>query len=138
MLKKILIVDDEPFIRTLLEQTLEDFEDVGVELLTACDGAQGWEQARRESPDLVILDVMMPQMNGYQVCQRIRAEPNLNGTYVIMLTAKGQKVDRLQAEQVGADEYITKPFDPDYLVKRAESVLGIRLYPWSQGESSIH
>jgi two-component system alkaline phosphatase synthesis response regulator PhoP len=126
MLKKILIVDDEPFIRALLEQTLEDFEDEGVELISASDGLQAWQRAQQENPDLVILDVMMPHMSGYQVCERIRSEPNLKGTYVIMLTAKGQQVDRLQSEQVGADEYITKPFDPDYLICRAADILGIR------------
>lgn len=126
MLKKILIVDDEPFIRALLEQTLEDLEDEGVELISASDGLQAWQRAQQENPDLIILDVMMPHMSGYQVCERIRSEPNLSGTYVIMLTAKGQQVDRLQSLQVGADEYITKPFDPDYLIERAETVLGIR------------
>jgi DNA-binding response OmpR family regulator len=70
---------------------------------------------------------MMPHMSGYEVCERIKAEPGLNGTYVMMLTAKGQQVDRLQAEQVGADEYITKPFDPDHLIERAEGVLGVNL-----------
>jgi two-component system alkaline phosphatase synthesis response regulator PhoP len=127
MPKRILIVDDEPHIRTLLEQTLEDLEDLGVELSTASDGLEAWQTAQKTVPDLVILDVMMPHMSGYEVCERIRAEPDLNGTYIIMLTAKGQQVDRLQAQQVGADEYITKPFDPDYLIRRAEEVLGVSL-----------
>ena len=126
MHKKILIVDDEPFIRALLEQTLEDLEDIGVELITASDGLQAWQRAQLENPDLIILDVMMPLLTGYQVCERIRSDPTLRYAYVIILTGKGQQIDRLRSEQVGADEYITKPFDPDYLVKRAESVLGIR------------
>jgi two-component system alkaline phosphatase synthesis response regulator PhoP len=127
MPKKILIVDDEPHIRALLEQTLEDFEDKGVELLTASDGLKAWEIAQEELPNLIILDVMMPHMSGYEVCERIKAEPMLNGTYVIMLTAKGQEIDRQRGEEVGADEYITKPFDPDYLIERAEAILGISL-----------
>jgi two-component system alkaline phosphatase synthesis response regulator PhoP len=127
MPKKILIADDEPFIRTLLVQTLEDFEDKGVELLTASDGLDAWEVAQEELPNLIVLDVMMPRMSGYQVCEHIKSEPTLDGTYVIMLTAKGQQIDRERGEQVGADEYVTKPFDPDYLIERAEIVLGISL-----------
>ena len=127
MPKKILIVDDEPHIRALLEQTLEDFEDLGIELLSASNGMEAWEMAKQEIPNLVILDVMMPQMSGYEVCERIKAEPTLTEAYVIMLTAKGQEVDRQRGEQVGADEYITKPFDPDYLVERTESILAISL-----------
>jgi two-component system alkaline phosphatase synthesis response regulator PhoP len=127
MPKKILIADDEPFIRTLLLQTLEDFEDRGVELLTAGDGLDAWEIAQEVLPDLVILDVMMPRMSGFQVCEHIKSEPKLDSTYIIMLTAKGQQIDRQRGEQVGADEYVTKPFDPDYLIERTENVLGISL-----------
>lgn len=127
MSKKVLIVDDEPFIRTLLVQTLEDLEDQGVELLTAGDGVDAWEIAQKERPDLIVLDVMMPRMSGYQVCERIKSEPALGNTYVIMLTAKGQEIDRQRGTEVGADEYVTKPFDPDYLVERAAVVLEISL-----------
>ena len=127
MPKKILIVDDEPFIRALLEQTLEDFEDVGVELMAAGDGQEAWDMAQEERPNLVILDVMMPFMSGYEVCERIKSEPGLKDTYVILLTAKGQQVDRQRGEQVNADEYVTKPFDPDYLVERTQAVLDISL-----------
>jgi DNA-binding response OmpR family regulator len=125
MTKKILIVDDEPHIRALLEQTLEDLEDEGVELLTAGDGLEAWTAAQQERPDLIILDVMMPRMSGYEVCERIKSEPTLSDVYIIMLTAKGQAVDRQRGEQVGANEYVTKPFDPDYLIERAETLLGI-------------
>jgi len=125
MLKKILIVDDEPHIRALIEQTLEDFEDQGVELLTAGNGGDAWEIAQKDRPDLVILDVMMPRMSGYEVCERIKSEPVLCNTYIIMLTAKGQETDRQRGQQVGADEYITKPFDPDYLIERTEAILNL-------------
>jgi len=127
MSKKILIVDDEPLIRFLLEQTLEGFKDKGVELLTADDGHQAWERAQQDTPDLVFLDVMMPLMSGFQVCERIKSDPALKDTYVIMLTSKGQRVDRQRAEQVKADEYITKPFDPDFLIERAAQILQISL-----------
>jgi CheY-like chemotaxis protein len=124
---KILIVDDEPFIRVLLEETLEEFQDHGVELLVANDGAEGWELVQAERPRLVFLDVMMPKMSGYEVCQRIRRDPALADVRIIMLTAKGQEVDRERGDEVGADEYVTKPFDPDYVIERTEQALGISL-----------
>jgi DNA-binding response OmpR family regulator len=123
--KKILIVDDEPFIRTLLEETLEEFEDEGVEILVASNGVEGWEVVQQERPDLVFLDVMMPKMSGYEVCQRVKESETLSQTYVIMLTAKGQEIDRERGQKVGADEYVTKPFDPDYVIERAQKVLEI-------------
>ncbi|MBN1580463.1 MAG: response regulator [Anaerolineae bacterium] len=124
-MKKILIVDDEPLIRTLLEETLEDFEEEGVELLTAGNGQEGWQVIQKERPEMVFLDVMMPKMSGYEVCQKVKQTPELANTYIIMLTAKGQEVDRQKGSEVGADEYVTKPFDPDYIVERAEQVLDI-------------
>jgi DNA-binding response OmpR family regulator len=123
--KKILIVDDEPFIRTLLEETLEEFEDEGVELLVASNGTEGWNITQQEQPDLVFLDVMMPKMSGYEVCQRIKQDNALSNIYVIMLTAKGQEVDRERGQEVGADEYVTKPFDPDHIIERAQEILQI-------------
>lgn len=126
VVKKILIVDDEPFIRTLLEETLEEFEDAGAEVLVASDGASGWHVIQAERPDLVFLDVMMPRMSGYEVCQRVKQEPSLSSTYVILLTAKGQEVDRERGSEVGADDYITKPFDPDHVIETAQRVLDIR------------
>ena len=124
-MKKILIVDDEPFIRTLLEETLEEFEDAGAQVLVSSDGAAGWQTIQTERPDLVFLDVMMPRMSGYEVCQRVKREPSLSGTYVVLLTAKGQEVDRERGAEVGADDYITKPFDPDLVIETAQRVLGI-------------
>ena len=124
-MKKILIVDDEPFIRTLLEETLEEFEDEGVELLVASNGIEGWNLIQQEQPNLIFLDVMMPKMSGYEVCQRIKQDNTLSDIYVIMLTAKGQEVDRERGQEVGADEYVTKPFDPDHIIERAQEVLGI-------------
>jgi len=124
-MKKILIVDDEPLIRTLLEETLEDFLDYDVELLTASNGLDAWTMIRQEQPQLVILDVMMPKMSGYEVCKKIKQTPELATTYVIMLTAKGQEIDRQRGQEAGADEYVTKPFDPDYIIERAGQVLGL-------------
>ena len=122
--RKILIVDDEAHIRTLLEQTLEDLEDEGVELLTAADGAAGLALVEAERPDLVFLDVMMPSMNGYEVCRAVRTDLGLTDVTIVLLTAKGQEADRRRAVEVGADEFLTKPFDPDELLDLARSRLG--------------
>lgn len=124
--KKVLIVDDEAFIRVLLQQTLEDLEDMGVELLLAADGEEGLEIALAERPALVFLDVMMPKLGGYEVCREIKATNE--DSYVILLTAKGQAIDKEQGKLVGANEYVTKPFDPDYILERAAGVLGIELF----------
>ena len=126
-MSKILIVDDEPHIRLLLQQTLEDLEDEGVELLTAPDGLAAVELVKTERPDLVLLDVMMPKMNGFEVCEVIKGDRDLSATYVIMVTAKGQEFDRAHGNMVGADQYMTKPFDPDEVLRRAAEVLGVEL-----------
>jgi two-component system alkaline phosphatase synthesis response regulator PhoP len=123
--RKILIVDDEAHIRALLEQTLEDLEDEGVELLTADNGEDALATIATEQPDLVFLDVMMPRMNGYDVCRAVRTELGLTETRIVLLTAKGQDVDRLRGEEVGADQYQTKPFDPDELRELARSWVGL-------------
>jgi DNA-binding response OmpR family regulator len=125
MNKKILIVDDEPHIRLLLEQTLEDLEDEGVELLTAENGEEALEAIETERPDLVFLDVMMPKMNGFDVCNAVKNELRIDGIYIIMLTAKGQEFDKQKGQQVGVDLYMTKPFDPDEVVEKSLEVLGL-------------
>jgi DNA-binding response OmpR family regulator len=122
---KILIVDDEPHIRSLMEQTLEDLEDEGVELLLAGDGQAALETIRSERPQLVFLDVMMPKMNGYEVCATVKQDSDLAGTYVVMLTAKGQEVDKQQGENMGADLFMTKPFDPDEILEKAQQILDL-------------
>lgn len=121
--KCLLIVDDEPHIRFLLKQTLEDLEMQGVELMLAGDGREALESVVAARPDLVFLDVMMPFLDGYEVCRRIKALDR--DIYVILLTAKGQVVDKEQGTTAGADQYITKPFDPDYILERAAAILGL-------------
>jgi DNA-binding response OmpR family regulator len=125
--KKILIVDDEVHIRALLEQTLEDLEEAGVELFIAQDGEEGLRCAREEKPDLMFLDIMMPKKNGYEVCEEIKQDPGLNHIYIIMLTAKGQATDKVRGEQVQADEYITKPFNPDEILQKASDILNVQI-----------
>jgi DNA-binding response OmpR family regulator len=125
MTKKLLIVDDEPYIRLLLEQTLEKLEDQGVEMLTATNGLEALETIQREKPNLVFLDVMMPKMNGYDVCEKVKGELGMIDVYIIMLTAKGQEFDRSRGKGGGADIYMTKPFDPDEILKKSCEILGI-------------
>ncbi len=121
----VLIVDDEQHIRLLIEQTLEELEDDGVQLLTARDGEEALGVVGAQRPDLVFLDVMMPKKNGFEVCEAIRRDPALGGTKVVLLTAKGQAVDRERGMAVGADRYLTKPFDPDELLATARELLGL-------------
>jgi two-component system, OmpR family, alkaline phosphatase synthesis response regulator PhoP len=122
---KLLIADDEPHIRTLLIQTLEVLEDEGVELLVESDGAAALARIRLDRPDVAFLDVMMPKMNGFDVCAAVRADPDLAGVLVVLLTAKGQEVDRQKGADAGAHLYLTKPFDPDALLETAERLLGV-------------
>ena len=123
---KILIVDDEPHIRLLLEQTLEELEEKGVTLLLADNGESAVEIIRKERPSLVLLDIMMPKLNGFDVCNTVKNELNMKDVYIIMLTAKGQEFDKKRGEQAGADVYMTKPFNPDAIVEMVSNVLGIK------------
>jgi two-component system, OmpR family, alkaline phosphatase synthesis response regulator PhoP len=121
----ILIVDDEAHIRMLIQQTLEELEDEGVELLTAANGEEALAVIESAKPGLVFLDVMMPKVSGFDVCLRTKRELGLAGTYVVLLTAKGQEFDRQKGYDSGADLYMTKPFDPDALLAKAREVLGL-------------
>jgi len=122
---KILIVDDEAHLRMLIQQTLEELEDEGVELLTASDGEAALEVVRTEAPQLVFLDVMMPKLSGFDVCSRVKHTLGLKEVYIVLLTAKGQEFDKQKGIEAGADLYMTKPFDPDALLARARTVLGL-------------
>src|SRR6478736_8890088 len=125
MEQKLLIVDDEAHIRMLIGQTLEELEDEGVNFFTAENGEQALEIISKEKPQLVFLDVMMPKMNGMEVCRRVKKELALQDIYIILLTAKGQEVDRLKGQEVGADVYMTKPFDPEAILNKAREVLAL-------------
>lgn len=125
MSSKILIVDDEAHLRMLIQQTLEELEDDGVELLTATNGEEALETIQAEKPRLVFLDVMMPKLSGFDVCNRVKNTLGLNDVYIVLLTAKGQEFDRQKGQEVGADVYMTKPFDPDALLEKAKEVLGL-------------
>jgi two-component system, OmpR family, alkaline phosphatase synthesis response regulator PhoP len=125
MEKKILIVDDEAHIRMLIEQTLEELEDDGIEFFAAENGEIALAIIQEEKPDVVFLDVMMPKMNGMEVCKKVKKEWNMKDVFIILLTAKGQEIDRLKGQEVGADVYMTKPFDPEVLLRKAKEVLKI-------------
>ncbi len=105
MEQKILIVDDEAHIRMLIEQTLEELEDEGVEFLTAENGE-------------IALDIIQKE-------NRVKKELELNNVFIVLLTAKGQELDRQRGQEVGADVYMTKPFDPEIILSKAKEVLGI-------------
>ncbi len=127
MMPKILIADDEPNMRILLKSTLEELEDKGVELLTADNGKETLEIIKTKKPELVILDVMMPGMSGFEVCNTVKNVLEMKDIYILMLTAKAQEVDRQKGKDVGADIYMTKPFNPDEVFEKVAKVLGIEI-----------
>lgn len=124
---KILIADDEPGIRILIEQTLESLEDKGVAFLHANNGKQAIEIIKIEKPDLVLLDVMMPGMSGFDVCNTVKNILGMKDIYILMLTAKGQKFDKQRGKDVGVNYYITKPFDLDEVFEKVVNILGIEM-----------
>ena len=123
--RTILIVDDEAHLRSLIQQTLEELEDEGVELMTASNGEEALATIQSMSPNLVFLDVMMPKLSGFDVCQPRQAHAWPDDVFIVLLTAKGQEFDRQKGQEVGADLYMTKPFDPDALLQKAREVLGL-------------
>jgi DNA-binding NarL/FixJ family response regulator len=123
MAAKILLVDDEPGLRQSVEAYLEDS---GYTVLTAGDAKTGWEILQQQSPDLVISDVMMPQVDGYEFLKQMRDDPRFTTTPVIFLTARGMKSDRISGYQSGCDAYLSKPFDPDELVAIVQNLIDRR------------
>jgi DNA-binding response OmpR family regulator len=120
MPETVLVVDDEPFILRSLSFVLER---AGFVVLQARNGDEALEVLRDARPRVAILDVMMPKRSGFEVCEIVKGDPDLRGTYVILLTAKGQESARDRGVQAGADEYMTKPFSPSRLVERVSEVV---------------
>jgi len=120
--KKILVVDDEVYILHILDFSLGA---EGYEVITAADGEEAVERARVEKPDLVVLDIMMPKVDGFEACRRLKGNPETNQIPVILLTAKGREVDRQMGMEVGADDYIVKPFSPTKLIEKIGSFLSV-------------
>ncbi len=122
-----MIAEDNADSRQLLADVVDRFRAYGVSIFTACDGEEAWQIAQIEKPDVVLLDIMMPKMNGYEVCELIKADPQMKDTtYVIMVSARIQQEDRKQAALVGVDEYVTKPFDISLILERVQAALGIK------------
>jgi two-component system phosphate regulon response regulator PhoB len=120
MISKILVADDEPDVLNLVSANLRA---AGFEVIKAGDGPSARELARSELPDLLVLDLMLPGMSGLEVCRLLKADPVTSGIPIIMLTAKAEEVDRIVGLELGADDYVTKPFSPRELVLRIKSVL---------------
>ncbi|MDG4598080.1 MAG: response regulator [Candidatus Contendobacter sp.] len=120
MANKILVVDDEPNIVLSLEFLMKQ---AGFQVRTASDGEVALTAIAAEPPDLMLLDVMMPRKNGYEVCQAVRANPDWKDIRIIMLTAKGREVEREKGLALGADDYITKPFSTQEVVERVRELL---------------
>jgi two-component system cell cycle response regulator len=127
MPKKILIADDNTFNRELLEDALKRFKSYGVEIISTENGPKTFETAKTEKPDLILLDIMMPGMSGYEICEKLKADPDTKSMYIIMVSAKTQQEDRMQAAKVGADEYVSKPYDIRLIRERVQKVLGIEM-----------
>ncbi len=117
---KILVVDDEA---VLLETIVYNLELAGYQVYTAADGASALEVARREKPDLIILDLMLPVMDGLEVCRQLRREDETAGIFILMLTAKNEEIDKVVGLEVGADDYVTKPFGKHELLARVKALL---------------
>ena len=118
--ERILVVDDSP---TDLKIMCEPFLSNGYEVITAADGEEALQKAESEKPALMVLDVIMPKMNGFQVCRKIKTTPDLQGIKVLLLTSKNQESDEFWGKRQGADAYMTKPFDGDELLAKAEDLL---------------
>lgn len=118
--KRILIVDDEP---DLVETVRFPLEVEGYEVLVAGNGEEGLNLARKEKPDLILLDLMLPKLDGYKVCRLLKFDERYKHIPILMLTAKTQEKDRMLGKETGADEYITKPFDLDQLLEKVKTYL---------------
>ena len=120
MARTILVVDDEAI---LVDTIAYNLEQAGYQVITAADGASALETARRTTPDLIILDIMLPEMDGLEVCRQLRRENNTATTPIMMLTAKGDEIDKVVGLEVGADDYVTKPFGRRELLARVRALL---------------
>jgi len=118
--KRILIVDDQKDIVELIRFKLEN---EGFECLVAFDGEEGLQKAKKEDPDLILMDIMMPKINGYQVCRLLKSDENYKNIPIIMLSAKDQESDKFWGKESGADDYITKPFEFEELFQKIQGYL---------------
>ncbi len=124
MAKKILIIEDDPAISRLVDYTLRH---EGYEIITASNGVEGINKAHKEAPDVIILDVMLPGMDGFEVCHRLRAEPDTASVLILMFSAKAQEIDKSTGIKVGADDYLPKPAAPAEIVRRVSILLAKKM-----------
>jgi two-component system phosphate regulon response regulator PhoB len=122
----ILVADDESDVVNLISQNLRT---AGFQVSNAIDGASALSKARAERPALVVLDVMMPGLTGFEVCKQLKGDPSTEGISVLLLTAKTEEIDRILGFELGADDYLTKPFSPRELILRVQSILRRKLAP---------
>ena len=120
MNEKILVIEDDPNALRLVEYKLGQ---EGYQVITAADGLEGLKKAREEHPDLIILDIMLPGLDGYEVCQRLRQEPKTIKLPILMLSAKARGIDKATGLKVGADDYLTKPADQAMVVAKVKTLL---------------
>lgn len=120
--KKILLIDDE---KDLVETVSFRLESLGYTVIPAYEGQEGLDKARRENPDLIILDLMLPKLDGYKICRMLKFDEKYKHIPIIMFTARAQEQDKKMGEEVGADAYITKPFDSKTLLDEIARLLGV-------------
>lgn len=132
--QKVLVVDDEPDAVELIEFNLKSN---GYDVVTAADGEEALQKARAVLPNLIILDLMLPEVDGMEVCKILRRDPRTSGIPIIMLTAKAAEIDRVLGLELGADDYVTKPFSPRELVLRVKRLLRVQEAPEEKAERVV-
>ena len=120
---RILVIEDDPKLRFILEKQLTDAKDASYEVRTAEDGVRGLEEVRRDAPELILLDVMMPGLDGYEVCRQLKSNPLTSRIPIIFLTAKSTFEDRIHGLELYADDYVTKPWQQSELLFRVRNQL---------------
>ena len=125
MNKKILVIEDDPIALRFTRYTLSQ---ESYQVITAPNGLEGLRKAQAEKPDLIILDVMLPGIDGFEICHRLRAEPETARIPILMLTAKAQEADRQTGLKMGADDYLTKPALPAEIIRRVQALLALTEY----------
>ena len=131
MNSKVLIIEDDPATSRLVDYSLRHH---GYQVITATNGLEGVRKAQTEAPDLVILDVMLPGIDGYEICHRLRSDPATAGLLILMFSAKAQEIDKETGIKVGADDYLTKPAAPAEIVSRVERLLAKKSAPQRGGQ----
>jgi len=131
MRKRVVLIEDE---KDIVELVRYNFRKEGFEFSSFSSGIEGLEHLRRHPVDLVLLDIMLPDLDGFEICKRLRAEDRLKSLPVIFLTAKGEEIDRVLGLEIGADDYVVKPFSPRELVARAKAVLRRQTRPAEKSE----